>query len=176
MRFLSLNFSRDLEGKTPKSKEKKKKEVSPVSVGVVLEALEDPADLVPHVVQGRVREARGDDDGVVVEPFVCLFVRFFEEESERELKNFALPLLSCASEGKKNEKPPSLSPRVVLLVQDRDQVQVVPVRVPARLVVQRRDHHDARLLLDADGDGGAGKAAAVWVVGVGEKGAEGVSK
>ena len=52
------------------------------------------------------------------------------------------------------------SPRVVLLVQDRDEVQIVPVRVSARLVVQRRDHHDARLLLDADGDSGAGKAAA----------------
>ena len=70
--FLDVFFPRDLEEKNPKNskhiKNRKEKHL-PVGVGVVLEALEDPADLVPHVVQRGVGEARGDDDGVVVEPF-----------------------------------------------------------------------------------------------------------
>ena len=72
------------------------------------------------------------------------------------LLSLCLSSLSVVSETNKK----TISPRVVLLVQDRDQVQVIAVGVPAGLVVQRGDHHDARLLLDANGDGGAGEAAA----------------
>lgn len=45
-----------------------RKKNSPVSVGVVLETFQNPADLVPHVVQGRVGETGRDDDRVVVQP------------------------------------------------------------------------------------------------------------
>ena len=71
-------FQREKNPKKKTQHKTKKTKNSPVGVGVVLEALEDPADLVPHVVQGRVREARGDDDGVVVEPvfgFWCFLKR-----------------------------------------------------------------------------------------------------
>ena len=78
------------------------------------------------------------------------------------MEEFFFPsLFSKTQNSKRKQSSLPNSPGVVLLVQDRDQVQVVAVGVTAGLVVQRGDHDDARLLLDADGDGGAGKAAAV---------------
>ena len=66
-------FLRKLQNLSSLSLSPLKSSLSPVGVGVVLEALEDPADLVPHVVQGGVGEAGGDDDGVVVEPLIFFF-------------------------------------------------------------------------------------------------------